>query len=67
MVDGDESKADVIEGLDDYDNIMMKDIWQYRTSVAEVEGGIGIFVDDIMEVIYTGDNLSLNQVSELLV
>ena len=65
-VDGDVSKADVVTGLDEFDNIMMMDAWTNRISVSEVDGGIGIFVDDIMEVIYTGDNLSLNQISELI-
>lgn len=64
--DGDPSKADVLEGLDEFDNLMFHDVWSYRTSVSEVEGGIGIFVDNIMEAIYTGNDLSVDQVAELM-
>jgi len=65
-VDGDSTKADVFEELDYFDRIIVKDAYLYQLSVSETEGGIGIFSDGILEAVYTGNNLTIKQVDDMI-
>lgn len=65
-VDGDPLKADVFEELDHFDRIVVKDAYQYQLSVSQTANGIGIFSDGILEGLYTGNTLTVDQVSDMV-
>ena len=57
-VDGDPLQADIYEGLDSFDRIQIQDAYDNQISVSQTANGIGIFVNGILEGLYTGDNLT---------
>lgn len=68
-VEKDSSKADVYEGLDHYDKIIIKDeeSYQHHLLVRETESGIGIFNKDILEVVYVGGDLTVEQINDMII
>ena len=70
----DGQKVDIIEGLDSFDRIRIQGIETSQITVNEVfniatpsgsRSGIGIFADNYIEAVYTGNNLTVTQVSEM--
>ena len=66
-MDKDPLKADVYEGLDSFDTILIKDAYDRQITVSQTSNGIGIFVDDILEGVYVGNTLSVSDLSEMTV
>ena len=67
-------KVDIIEELDSFDQIMIQGVETDQLSFGYVsnlatpsgqESGIGIFADGFIEGLYTGDNLSVGQLSQM--
>ena len=62
-------KADIIEGLDASDEIKILGVSTDRLSFADASAhgvqGIGIFADGILEAVYTGGDLSMDQLSSM--
>ena len=66
-VDKDPLMVDVYEGLDSFDTILIKDAYDNQITVSQTANGIGIFVNDILEGVYVGNNLSVAEVSDITV
>jgi len=68
-VDKDPTKADVYEGLDYFDKILIQDSdsYQHHLSVRETESGIGIFNRDILEAVYVGGDLTVEQIDDMVI
>jgi subtilisin family serine protease len=64
-VDGDPLQADIYEGLDSFDRIQIQDAYDNQISVSHTANGIGIFVNGVLEGLYTGENLSVDQVDDM--
>ena len=62
-------KADIIEGLDASDEIKILGVSTDRLSCADASAhgvqGVGIFADGILEAVYTGGELSSDQLSSM--
>ena len=65
-VEGDPLKADVYEELDESDKIIIQGAYQNQLSVSQTENGIGIFSDGILEGVYTGNTLNVEQIGDML-
>ena len=67
--DKDSTKADIYQGLDSYDKILIKDSgsYQHHLSVREIDSGIGIFNKDILEGVYVGGDLTVEQVEDMVI
>lgn len=70
----DGSKVDLIKGLDAIDAIYIEGVESKRITInpnvtAEVQGtiwnGIGIYTENILEALYVGNNLDVNQLIEM--
>ena len=62
-------KADIIEGLDAFDQIRILGVSTDRLSFAEASAhglsGLGIFADGSLEALYTGSSLNLEQLASI--
>ena len=57
------TKADLIEGLDSLDRIFIQGVSTSDLTFSEVNGALGIFAGGSLEAVYTGGNLSINQLN----
>jgi len=63
-------KADILEGLDSYDQIKIVGVYASEISIlsnstAHGLSGIGIYAKGALEALYTGDNLSVAQITAM--
>jgi subtilisin-like proprotein convertase family protein len=63
-------KADILEGLDSYDQIKIVGVYESEISIisnstAHGLSGIGIYAKGALEALYTGDNLSVAQITAM--
>jgi Ca2+-binding RTX toxin-like protein len=59
------ARIDIIEGLDPFDEIYVQGLDSSSLSFSQVDGGIGIFDNGYLEAVYTGGNLSADQLSQM--
>lgn len=64
-VDKNSLKADVYEGLDSFDRIMIQDAYDFQISVSQTANGIGIFVEGILEGVYMGGTLTVEEITDM--
>lgn len=58
-------KADVIYGLDSFDQVFIQGVSTDELSVYEIGGNIGIFARGALEALYTGGNLTVGQLQSM--
>ena len=63
-------KADIIEGLDSFDQIKIIGVFTSEITVREGSSahglnGIGIYANNALEALYTGNNLSVQQITSI--
>ena len=59
--------VDTIKGLDKFDSIFIRQVWDRDITVSRVSSGIGIFCYGDLDAVYTGSNLSVSDIHDMIV
>ena len=59
--------VDTIKGLDEFDTIFVRGVWDENITVSRVSSGIGIFCHGDLDAVYTGSNLTIADLQDMIV
>lgn len=58
--------ADEYQGLDEFDTVFIKGAYSSQLTFSQTDGGIGVYFDEVLEGLYTGNTLTVDQFSDMV-